>query len=170
MESKIYTKTGDKLTTSLPNRGRVSKGDDILQLLGAMDELNSQLGVVRAECECPDLARFILRIQENILKISGAIACNFRQGPGVEDKEVQLLEKAIDNVEMTFVREKRFHCPGETLRGAHMDVARTVARRAERLMAVCEKKISFSMQTLQYINRLSDYLYVLARQTDSVSK
>ena len=170
MENKIYTKTGDKLTTSLPNRGRVSKGDDIIQLLGTLDELNSQMGVVRAECECPDLARLLLRIQENILKISGAIACNFRQGPGVEEKEVQLLEKAIDNIEMSFVREKRFHCPGETLRGAHMDVARTVARRAERLMALCDRKLSFSAQSLQYINRLSDYLYVLARQTDAAKR
>ncbi len=158
------------MTTSLPNRGRVSKGDDILQLLGTLDELNSHIGVVRAETACPDLKRLLLRIQENIIVICCGIACNFRKGPILEAKEVELLEKAIDNIEMSFTREKRFHCPGESLRGAHMDVARTVARRAERHFAICEKKISFPPEVLQYINRLSDYLYLLARRTDAETK
>lgn len=165
---KIYTKTGDGLTTSLPRISRVSKADDRLQLLGTIDELTSHLGVVRAESDCTEFQRFILRIQQNLLKIMGGIADGFVHTEPFSPHETEILEKAIDRIETSYVHENHFVYPGDSLRGAHLDVARTVARRAERCMAVCDqsRKVLFPEPVRTYMNRLADYLYAAARLAD----
>jgi ATP:cob(I)alamin adenosyltransferase len=167
-EQKIYTKAGDRLTTSLPRNSRISKSDDRLQLLGTIDELTSALGIVRAESDCNDFKRFILRIQQNLMSIMGGTADGFMHTTLFPMHEVEILEKAIDKIENSYEHENHFVCPGDTLRGAHLDMARTIARRAERCMAECYQsgKLIFPDTVTSYVNRLSDYLYVAARLAD----
>lgn len=165
--SKVYTKTGDKMRTSLPRVARVSKADNRLHLLGTIDELSSHLGVIRAESDKQEIKAFILKVQEKLIGLMGGIADNFCHGVSLTEEDVTAMEGVIDTIEGAYVRENRFYCPGETIKGAHIDVARTVARRAERYMAMCERQIDFPDVVLQYMNRMSDFLYVLARYTDS---
>lgn len=171
-EQKIYTRTGDRLTTSLPRISRVSKSDDRLWLLGTIDELTSALGIVRAESDCTDFQRFILRIQQNLMTIMGGAADGFVHAEPLQEHEVELLEKAIDKIESSYEHENHFVCPGDTLRGAHLDMARTIARRAERCMAECYQngKLNFPDTVTGYMNRLSDYLYAAARLADRQGK
>lgn len=164
---KVYTKTGDKLMTSLPRLPRVSKADKRLQLLGTIDELSSHLGVIRAESDKQEIKAYILKVQQTLIGVMGGIADNFRHSQVLTIEDVEAMERVIDTIEGAYVRENRFYCPGETIKGAHIDVARTVARRAERCMAECVRQIDFPDAVLQYMNRMADFLYVLARFEDS---
>ena len=166
-DKKVYTKTGDKLMTSLPRMPRISKADKGLQLLGTIDELSSNLGVIRAESDKQEIKAYILKVQQKLIGVMGGIADNFRHGKVLTVEDVEAMERVIDTIEGAYVRENRFYCPGETIKGAHIDVARTIARRAERCMAECAKQIDFPDEVLQYMNRMADFLYVLARFEDS---
>ncbi len=161
---KIYTMTGDQGYTSLLNHSRVSKTDDRIELLGSIDELNSHLGLVKVAA-VGSLKEDISRIQSTLIKIMAGVASNAAGQYRVTD-EVSVLESMIDSVEQSFPRDKRFVLYGGCELSARLDVARTVARRAERQFCRTMRLYSLDSQAQKYVNRLSDYLYVCARWAD----
>lgn len=169
MEEKkmnIYTKSGDKGMTTLKGAQSVSKSDDRIQLLGAIDELTSHLGLAKVEPSCAYMLPVIETIQNKLITVMAGIADSYNQKYRLLAADVAELETEIDRIEASFPREKVFVLPGGCKASAQLDVARTVARRAERCMVDVAKRHSIDLMTKQYMNRLSDYLYVNARYVD----
>lgn len=165
---KIYTKTGDAGTTSLVGGVRISKSDIRLDAYGTIDELNSFLGLLRAEMNNDDLQQFILHIQHNMFVIGGYLATDMTKSElsdslQLNDWEVVLIEKAIDEIEEKLPRLSNFVVPGENRISALCHVCRSITRRAERQIYALDKVAPVSVEVKKYINRLSDYLFVLAR-------
>lgn len=165
---KIYTKMGDNGETSLVGGVRVPKSDIRLEAYGTIDELNSFLGLLRADLIDEDIQHFILNIQNNLFVVGGYLATDItkRSLPDslqLAENEVSLLEDAIDKVSSQLLRLNGFVVPGTNRISALCHVCRAVARRAERNIYVLEKETVISVDVKKYINRLSDYLFVLAR-------
>lgn len=172
MASKIYTTTGDDGTTGLFHGGRVSKAAAIVDAYGAVDELTAALGVARAGCDDADLARTILDLQRELFVVGADLATHPERRDALQDGTsrvtaamVVALEQAIDaELEVRPLRPV-FLVPGSTPMEAALDVARTVARRAERLaVAAADGGAFVSDDARRYLNRLSDLLFVLARR------
>lgn len=163
----IYTKSGDKGTTSLVRTKNVSKSDDRIQLVGTIDELTSHLGLVKTMLEDPDGVGMLERIQRTLITVMAGVADPYNRDYKIEDTPVELLEQEIDRLEGLFQRPKEFILPGTCRLSAELDIARTVARRAERALAAVSVKFGADNGTKKYMNRLADYLYVLARYTDA---
>ena len=164
----IYTKTGDNGTTSLLNRARVSKCDDRIELLGTIDELSAQLGLAKVLL-CDTGKANISKIQETLITIMAGIAEMYSQKYRISEETVTWLEENIDKLESKFEREHKFVLYGGCEASARVDVARAVARRAERRFTKVNQIHRADKNAMKYINRLSDYLYVLARYIDSQS-
>ncbi|MFV0528332.1 MAG: cob(I)yrinic acid a,c-diamide adenosyltransferase [Lachnospiraceae bacterium] len=162
----IYTKKGDRGMTSLMNLAHVSKSDDRIALLGSIDELTSHLGLIKADAGEVSFQDQIERIQANLITIMAGIADRYNVKYKLPDEEVQVLEDCITSIEDSFPREKKFVHPGKTKQSARIDIARTVARRAERQMTVVHNKLTVDARAQKYLNRLSDYLYMNARLLD----
>lgn len=167
----IYTKTGDKGTTSLMDGTRVSKDDDRVDTYGSVDELNSQLGVVLAYLQgtsYDDLLREdLLQIQRDLLTIGAILADPQKK---VEEKlltrlenQVSVFEKRIDEMTSQMPELKNFILPGGGKPGALLHLARTIARRVERRITSLVKKASVEMVIVRYFNRLSDLLFTMSR-------
>lgn len=162
---KIYTKGGDKGKTSLMNGIRVSKCDARIELLGAIDELNSHLGLTKVIAE-PKLQGRLSKIQRELMLIMGGIADPRNPEYRVSDEQIQVLEVEIDRMENSFPRPKLFVLYGGCEQSARLDVARAVARRAERRFHKVAQNYGADHTALKYINRLSDFLYETARYAD----
>lgn len=169
---RIYTRTGDDGTTGLLYGGRVSKGGELVEALGDIDEAVAALGVARSGCPDAESAALLLRIQRGMFVVAADLAANpahrNRLKSGVSRVEQTMtieLEKTIDALTLTHPLKPVFVVPGTTPLEAAIDLARTVVRRAER-HAVQLKGAGHpvSDDALHYLNRLSDLLYVLARQ------
>lgn len=172
---KVYTKTGDKGDTGLLYGGRVPKDHPRLDAYGTTDELVSALGLARAELEPGDrLYGAILEVQRELFVVGAQLATDperwERLTPGVsrvEDAMVAALEERIDAVVDEHPLPDRFVVPGNTRVAAGLDLARTVARRAERaVVGLIGEGLLPDETVLRYLNRLSDYLYVLARSAE----
>lgn len=175
---RIYTKTGDDGTTGRLYGGRVAKTDWIVEAAGDVDELIAVLGLARAQVSCcaPAAQRavpatVILRLQRELFVLGADISANpdrrHKLTPGISlltAEEVDGLEQLIDEVVSAHPLRPVFIVPGATVLSAHLDHARTVARRAERS---CQRALEHggpvSREVLMYLNRLSDLLFVLAR-------
>lgn len=163
---KIYTKTGDNGTTSLIGGTRVAKNDCRLECYGTIDELNSYLGLIRDSYENPKIQAQLLGIQNKLF----VIGCNFanekkneRQTPIISESDIQKLEQSIDELSEKIPQNKSFIIPGGHVVSSYCQIARTVCRRAERrIYDLAEGCFANNLSTI-YINRLSDYLFVLAR-------
>lgn len=166
----IYTKTGDGGTTKLMKVPNISKSDDRIQLLGTIDELTSNLGVAKSMERREDIRFEIERIQQNLMSIMAGVADQYNKEHKMNDEEVIHLEKEINKIEASFPREKRFVLPGDYELSARYDVARTIARRAERWLITVDKKFTADSGAKKYMNRLADYIYMVARQTDYLFK
>lgn len=153
---KIYTKTGDDGTTALFGGKRLGKDSPIVEAYGTLDELTSYLGVALEQA--PDQSGFLTRIQKNLYVIM-AVVSGSKQPLEFLIDETKLLESEIDTQTKKLKELRRFILPQGTLTSAHVHVARTVCRRAERRLVA----IAADMTIRQYINRLSDYLFTLAR-------
>ena len=168
MKSKLYTRRGDDGTTSLVGGTRVLKDSPRLQAYGTVDELNSWLGLLAASDAITSDARDTLRsIQHRLFDIGAALATEPEsawqpQLPG--EKAITALEKAIDAVDATLPPLRQFVLPGGHPDAARANVARTVARRAERAIITLSQTTAVDPVILQYINRLSDFLFALSRQ------
>ncbi len=166
----IYTKSGDKGTTSLIHTKNVSKSDDRIQLVGTIDELTSHLGLVKTMLRDRDTIRFLEKIQETLITVMAGVADPYNRDYKIPDDRTELLEEEIDRLEGLFERPKRFILPGSSPLCAEIDIARTVARRAERALAMVSVKFGSDTGTKKYMNRLADYLYVLARYVESLDE
>ncbi|NPA44435.1 MAG: cob(I)yrinic acid a,c-diamide adenosyltransferase [Chlorobi bacterium] len=163
---KIYTKTGDKGKTSLFSGGRVLKSDLRIKAYGSVDELNSFIGMLFA-CEIGHTFKDVLvKIQHklynlgSLLAVKGEVAYKL---PKVEEKDVQFLENEIDNLNKMLPPLKDFILPGGNKQVAQCHICRTVCRRAERELVELAQSEGVDALLIMYLNRLSDYLFVLAR-------
>lgn len=159
--SKIYTRTGDDGTTGLGDGTRVAKDSARVAAYGTVDELNSALGVVLA-CEIADDIRTVLtRVQHELFNLGGELCV-----PGmalVQAAEISRLETELDGFNENLPALKEFILPGGGLAAAHCHLARTICRRAERDVISLAHGESVRTEATQYLNRLSDLLFVLAR-------
>ncbi len=172
---KIYTRTGDKGKTSLIGGTRVSKSHLRLETYGTVDELNSVIGVVIATIDPPEpflsLQSFLHRIQSDLFDLGSHLACEdatLREKlPLIHEQHITELEEKMDAFSEALPPLKNFILPGGCVASAHAHVARTVCRRAERLcVALSESQTDgpdVEPVIIRYLNRLSDFLFVLAR-------
>jgi cob(I)alamin adenosyltransferase len=166
---KIYTKTGDKGETSLFGGDRVSKDDLRIQSYGTVDELNSLLGVVLSELKTEELRPVIIKIQNDLFTLGSDLATPVEKGnkgfviPRIDEKFVLYLEEFIDKYDRQLPELKNFILPGGLKSAALLHVARSVCRRAERETVTLSKNVEIGVQIIVYLNRLSDFLFVLAR-------
>lgn len=164
---KVYTKTGDKGTTSLVGGTRVSKTSPRLEAYGTVDELNSWIGLVATQCADATDRDTLTYIQHKLFDIGSALATE----PGSRWQPAPLgtapaerLEAEIDRLEETLPHHNRFILPGGNVAAANANIARTVARRAERrIIALTESGAPVDAEILAFVNRVSDYLFVLGR-------
>lgn len=168
--SKIYTRTGDSGTTSLVGGKRVSKTDPRLEAYGTIDELNSFIGLMLSVMDGKaETAENIRWIQQKLFNIGGCLATDTTafQLPDsckILQADVERMEQMIDAAQEGLPEQKSFILPGGTQAASFAHVARTVCRRAERLIIALPHEAKVPSELLQYINRLSDYLFVLARR------
>lgn len=163
----IYTKGGDRGTTSLVRTKNVSKSDDRIQLVGTIDELTSHLGLVKTMLENKEDVRIFEKIQRRLITLMAGVADPYNRDYKIPEDAAEILEEEIDRMEGLFQRPKEFILPGQCRLSAEMDIARTVARRAERTLAQVSVKFGADNGAKIYMNRLADYLYVLARYIDA---
>lgn len=159
--SKIYTRTGDAGTTGLGDGSRVAKDSARIEALGAVDEVNSCLGVLLAEPLEADVADLLTAVQHDLFDLGGELSI-----PGytaIRADQVELLEIRLDRFNDTLEPLKEFILPGGTRAAALCHVARATCRRAERRVHHLAATETVSAFSLQYLNRLSDLLFVLAR-------
>ena len=159
--SKIVTRTGDAGTTGLGDGSRVAKDSPRIDAIGAIDELNSTLGLVLAERLPAAVAELLTDIQHDLFDLGGELAI-----PGhhaLADARVAALETAVEATNADLPPLKEFILPGGTRSAAMMHVARTVCRRAERALVALAASAEVSDVARRYVNRLSDLLFVLAR-------
>lgn len=162
---KIYTKNGDAGKTSLMNGISVSKSDDRIELLGTIDELSSHIGLAKVIAD-QALSTRLSQIQKELIQMMAGIADPRNLDYRFSKEETLALEEEIDRLEDLFPRAKEFILYGGCEQSARLDVARAVARRAERRFRKVAQNYGADSKALQYINRLSDYLYIAARYAD----
>lgn len=161
---KIYTRTGDEGQTSLFGGARVSKSDTRIGAYGTIDELNSQLGVVRATWPQSPLDALFARVQLDLFEVGAHLASpGTSRFAGVDPQRVTELEQRIDVMDSQLAPLKNFILPAGSMASAQIHVARTVCRRAERLVVALGDDTAATLSTVAYLNRLSDFLFVAAR-------
>jgi cob(I)alamin adenosyltransferase len=165
---KIYTKTGDDGETGLFGGPRVGKDHPRIEAYGTVDELNAVLGLVRTATPPAEIDALLARVQNELFDLGAELATPDPRSRGtnlIDDTRIEALEAAIDHFETGLEPLKTFILPGGTLAAAWLHVARTVCRRAERLVVALSRDSSanVSAATVIYLNRLSDLLFVLAR-------
>lgn len=158
--SRIVTRTGDDGTTGLADGTRVEKNSLRIHAIGEVDELNSQLGVLLAEGLPQDICSLLLQVQNHLFDLGGALA--YPGAPFSEEKLVQL-DTAIEHYNAGLAPLREFILPGGARATALCHVARAVARRAERAVALLAQHEAAPGYGLPYLNRLSDLLFVLCR-------
>lgn len=168
----FYTGKGDKGVSSVGKK-KYPKDSPILEALGDLDELNSLLGLVRSSLKRKDLDSKLFSVQENLFIIQARIAwLMFRkfQSPQMTQEKIRNMELEIEAMEESIRPERGFVIPGENRAASWLDLARAVSRRAERSAAKLNKKHRLPQEVLTYLNRLSSYLYALARLEISRTK
>ncbi|MDO4191028.1 MAG: cob(I)yrinic acid a,c-diamide adenosyltransferase [Bacteroidales bacterium] len=166
---KVYTKTGDKGSTSLIGGTRVAKNDLRLESYGAVDELNSFLGLLRSKIADETLKNEILSVQNKLFVVGAQLACEISEGESfpdyahVKEEWITELETSIDHMDAELPKMTRFIVYGEDEISAVCHICRAVCRRSERLIVSVSQTYIVENELLQYVNRLSDFLFVLAR-------
>ncbi|HXR95231.1 MAG TPA: cob(I)yrinic acid a,c-diamide adenosyltransferase [Rhizomicrobium sp.] len=162
--NKIYTRTGDLGETGLTDASRVGKSSPRIEAIGAVDETSSAIGVARLDA-LGDLDAMLARIQNDLFDLGADLSM---PGEGAGDlrivpAQVERLEREIDVMNEGLSPLTSFVLPGGTALSAHLHVARAIARRAERAIVGLAAKEKLNSALVQYINRLSDHLFVMAR-------
>jgi cob(I)alamin adenosyltransferase len=169
MAFKIYTKTGDKGATSLIGGVRVPKNHIRIESYGTVDELNSYLGMVNDMGGEPQIGEWLREIQDRLFTLGAVLATNPDKEvkmklPDLHDADVTWLEQRIDQMNEVLPEMRSFILPGGQLAASTCHVARCVCRRVERLCVGMQEQEEFVPEVvLQYLNRLSDFLFVLSR-------
>lgn len=159
--SKIVTRTGDDGTTGLADGTRIGKDHARIAAMGSLDELNSQLGVLLAEDLLPDIRAAMLMIQNDLFDLGGALALPTRDQ--FAENKISWLDERIAHYNADLLPLREFVLPGGSRAGALCHVARTIARRAERDLVLLAQYDAVPRNALPYLNRLSDFLFVLSR-------
>jgi cob(I)alamin adenosyltransferase len=162
---RIYTKTGDKGDTELYGK-KISKDECRIGALGDVDELNSHIGFVRSLVGDKEIDNILEGVQEGLFLLGADIAA---QKKALTEKHIKSLEEIIERLNQELKPLRRFILPTGTQVAAALHVARSVCRRAERSVVRLSKKEQINEFIIQYLNRLSDLLFILARYTNSKS-
>ena len=171
MAMKIYTKTGDKGTTSLIGGTKVPKSHLRIEAYGTVDELNSYIGLCKDLLTDDQGKKILLEVQDRLFTIGSSLACDpikepKMRIPDLKETDVELLEKEIDRMSETIPAMKSFILPGGHTTLSQLHIARCVCRRAERCCVRLElESLEVEEIIIKYLNRLSDYLFVLSRFT-----
>ena len=165
--SKVTTKSGDKGNTSLGNGERVSKSHLLINLLGDIDELSSQLGSAISSCKSELISSELQSIQQDLFNLGGEISIINSGTILINNDKVEFLEERIDELNQTLKPLKEFIMPGGDEFCSRVHLARAVCRRAERSCVAILDLVKEKNIWLPYLNRLSDYLFVLARYVSS---
>jgi len=160
---KIYTKTGDKGTTALYSGERVPKDSLRVETYGTLDELDSALGLARALCADAAVRAAVYDVQKLLGAVMAEVATIGGEGSRISGAETEIIEKTIDKFDAALPPLTHFLIPGDTPGGAALDLARTVARRAERQLWRLAGQEPVGESILILVNRLSDLCFVLAR-------
>lgn len=169
MSIKIYTKTGDTGKTSLLGGTRVSKGDIRIESYGSVDELNAYLGLLWDSINEDDVKRILKEIQDRLFTIGSELATDPGKKvnmalPDIRESDIELLEKEMDRMDSTLPALKHFILPGGAPMVSIAHIARTVCRRAERnCIRLNNEEGNVPPLIIKYLNRLSDYLFMVAR-------
>lgn len=175
---KVYTKTGDKGTTALFGGTRVPKDHIRIESYGTVDELNSYIGLIRDQEMNPHYKKILIEIQDRLFTVGAILATppekevlksgeNRLQNLGISEKDIELLENEIDTMEDALPPMTHFVLPGGHTTVSYCHIARCVCRRAERLAVHLDHNEPIDGLVIKYLNRLSDYLFVLARKLSS---
>lgn len=168
MSFKIYTKTGDNGYTSLIGGTKVSKADLRIEAYGTIDELNSYVGLCIDFLTDNDTKAALQEVQDRLFTIGAALACGPEKEtkmaiPDLHESDCEFLEKEIDKMDAVLPAMKSFLLPGGNVAVSHLHVARCICRRAERCCIRLQQNENVEPMIIKYLNRLSDYLFVLAR-------
>lgn len=172
---KIYTKTGDAGTTALFGGTRVAKHNIRIESYGTVDELNSNIGMIRSQEIDAHSKEILIRIQNSLFTIGSTLATDPKRAvlksgkdrlniPKIDEEEIILLENEMDTMNETLPPITHFVLPGGNSVVSSCHIARTVCRRAERRATLLNENEPIDELVLKYLNRLSDYLFVLARK------
>jgi cob(I)alamin adenosyltransferase len=165
---KIYTKTGDEGATSLFGGKRVSKAELRIDTYGTVDELNSWMGVLRDQPVNQERKEILLAIQDRLFTMGSMLATEPGNPkvkiPLLTEADVLFLENEIDSMEALLAPMRSFVLPGGHSSVSFAHVTRTVCRRAERLVIALHKSEPVDLVVIKYLNRLSDYIFVLSRK------
>lgn len=165
---KIYTKTGDKGETGLIGGTRVSKADLRINAYGTVDELNSWIGLIRSGEVDARQQGILAQVQDNLFVIGSHLAADPEKSrmqlPELAEADVVVLEGEIDFMNLDLPELRSFVLPGGNQQAAYGHLARTVCRRAERLVVDLHQHVPVDMVLIEYLNRLSDYLFTLSRK------
>jgi cob(I)alamin adenosyltransferase len=172
---KVYTKTGDTGTTSLFGGTRVPKHHIRIESYGTIDELNSHIGLIRDQDINPFYKNVLIEVQDRLFTVGAILATppekeTLKNGQprlqklGIVDGDIEYLEKEIDIMEATLPQMTHFVLPGGHTTVSYCHIARCVCRRAERLAVHLHELEPTQELVIKYLNRLSDYLFVLARK------
>jgi cob(I)alamin adenosyltransferase len=157
--TQIYTRTGDDGSTGMADGTRVAKDDLLVHVMGEVDELNSQLAVVACHA-ADDFTESIRTIQNELFNVGAELTLGETM---IKQENIDWLEQSLDEINQSLTPLKEFILPGGGLAASHCHVARTVCRRVERSLVSLDRQNNLNKHLLAYINRLSDYLFVLAR-------
>jgi len=166
--TKVYTRGGDDGTTSLGGGQRVKKSSLRIETYGTVDELSSAIGVALADGLDPMLVEPLTRIQNELFHLGSDLCIleedkKTRKTPGIEQRHIDALEELLDGLTEKTGPLENFILPGGSGGAARLHVARTICRRAERLLVALAEREEVGEFTVRYLNRLSDALFVMAR-------
>lgn len=161
--TKVTTKSGDGGKTKLGDGQEVSKSDLRIKCIGQIDELNSFIGYVKVASKNNEIIKDIVKIQNQLLNLGGEISVPGKDLNLITDNVIILLDDKINSLNKELEPLKEFVLPGEDEFSARLHIARTVCRRVETLITELTEKESGKKIWIQYLNRLSDYLFVLSR-------
>src|SRR3989338_436445 len=166
---KVYTKIGDEGKTTFFGCGLIDKDDPRIEAFGALDELNSVLGVTLCFIEDEKLRQTLLKIQNDLFQVGADLAgsaMTTKNIPRINEEQVKELESAIDELDSKLGIPHKFVLPNGTVSSCFLHLTRAITRRAERSLVSVKDLLQLNTLLLIYVNRLSDYLYMLARDAN----
>ena len=165
---KVYTKTGDKGSTSLVGGARVKKNDARIEAYGTVDELLAFVGLLRDSLKDTVVIKQLIQIQNDLMVCASHLAAEnkfvLQKMPELGEEQIKFLEKAIDAMDEVLPPLSSFVLPGGSVTLSYCHVCRTICRRAERRIFSISEQENVTEILLKYVNRLSDYLFVLSRK------
>ena len=166
--SKIYTRTGDNGTTGLADGSRIDKDDPRVEAYGTVDELNSLIGLILTSELPDDVSEMLISIQHTLFNLGASMS--YPGSPDTSEAQITELEQWLDKLNADLPPLKEFILPGGALAASHCHVARTVCRRAERRVITLNKTTPIPENSVKFLNRLSDLLFVMARYINATNQ